>query len=121
MFDRDDGKPKGGTLTFATAVQDGDTVCAHHAAAKANSSACLEVTDTGRGMDDQTKSRIFEPFFTTKQYGKGTGLGLSVVYGIVECHGGYIEVNSTLGSGTTFCILFPSLSDARASDDRPQI
>jgi two-component system NtrC family sensor kinase len=67
----------------------------------------LEVIDTGMGIPSENLSKIFEPFFTTKEVGKGTGLGLSTVYGIVQEHGGTIEVQSTVGKGTTFTIKFP--------------
>ena len=70
----------------------------------------IRIRDTGPGMDPQTRQRIFEPFFTTKEVGQGTGLGLSISYGIIEQHGGKIEVESTLGSGTEFVINLPILA-----------
>ncbi len=68
---------------------------------------CLEVRDTGCGMEDEILERIFDPFFTTKEPGQGTGMGLAVVYGIVQRHKGYIVVHSRPGEGSTFTVLLP--------------
>jgi two-component system cell cycle sensor histidine kinase/response regulator CckA len=70
--------------------------------------AMLTISDTGLGMDQGTMDRIFEPFFTTKGMGRGTGLGLASAYGIMKGHGGYIDVDSKKGAGSTFLLFFPA-------------
>jgi signal transduction histidine kinase len=72
--------------------------------------AFIRVEDDGHGMDAPTKERIFEPFFTTKEVGQGTGLGLSVAHGIVQEHGGSIEVESTPEHGSRFSVFLPMAS-----------
>lgn len=83
-----------GTITIRTHRHGDDAVC-------------IEVSDTGKGIAPEHLTRIFEPFFTTKPIGKGTGLGLSLSYGIIDRHQGRIEVDSQVGTGTTFRIILP--------------
>ncbi len=71
------------------------------------------VSDTGPGMPPEIMEKVFDPFFTTKSIGQGTGLGLSVVYGIINKHNGYIEVNSRAGEGTTFSVTLPRMNEDR--------
>ncbi|MBI4418501.1 MAG: PAS domain S-box protein [Ignavibacteriales bacterium] len=71
----------------------------------------ISVSDTGSGMDEKTLQRVFEPFFTTKEPGKGTGMGLAMVYGIMQGHGGFVDVESAVGVGTTFRLYFPATND----------
>jgi signal transduction histidine kinase len=68
---------------------------------------CLTVSDTGVGMEESTLQKAFEPFFTTKPLGKGTGLGLSVVFGLMESHNGFIDIQSKPGQGAAISLFFP--------------
>jgi two-component system cell cycle sensor histidine kinase/response regulator CckA len=77
---------------------------------------CLSVTDTGTGIPADVLPHIYEPFFTTKKTGEGSGLGLSQVYGIVGQHGGYIDVRTEIGAGTTFFIYLPALAEMEPDD-----
>ncbi len=105
---RDAMKPNGGQLTIRTEGLDAEAVRKVGGVNAAEGRwAAIHVTDTGSGMDAETRKKIFEPFFTTKAAGEGTGLGLATVYGIVKQSGGYLFVDSEVGKGTTFSIYLP--------------
>jgi CheY-like chemotaxis protein len=105
-----DAMPQGGQLRVATeSAQFGETDARTDPEERAGEFVCLSVTDTGTGIAPDVLPRIFEPFFTTKEIGRGTGLGLATVYGIVKQHGGWIEVSSQVGEGSTFKVFLPAI------------
>jgi PAS domain S-box-containing protein len=115
-----DALPRGGKIRIATDNVSFDNVYrGEQTFIRPGRYVVLSVTDNGVGMDKETQMHIFEPFFTTKEMGKGTGLGLSTVYGIVKQVGGYVLVESEVGSGTTFKIYLPRVEGAEALGTTP--
>lgn len=114
-----DALPNGGKIVVSTSNDSNFSV--DNTESKSQRWLRISVSDNGTGMSEEVKARIFEPFYTTKDVGAGTGLGLATCYGIITQNGGHIEVDSTLGQGTTFHIYLPRVDDAittaRADED----
>ncbi len=108
-----DAMPEGGTLRFTTKRISGKKLQQQNPNAQANDYVHIAVSDTGRGMDEKTKTRVFDPFFTTKEKGSGAGLGLSVVYGILESYHGFVDVDSAVDQGTTMHVFLPLAASAK--------
>jgi two-component system cell cycle sensor histidine kinase/response regulator CckA len=107
LLNAGDAMPRGGTLTLESRNVTHREMSSSVFRPREGRYARLSFRDTGKGMDEKTLRRVFEPFFTTKEMGRGTGLGLASVYGTVKGHGGYVEVDSKPGKGSTFKIYLP--------------
>jgi len=116
-----DAMPTGGTLAISTSVELVDEREAHEHDASPGPYVVVSVTDTGQGMDAETRARAFEPFFTTKPLGKGSGLGLASVYGTVSQSGGFVRLESQVGVGTTVRIYLPAVQAGADLDGGPSL
>ncbi len=106
-----DAMESGGTLSIRVDERRvSDNIALTNPDAEPGDYVCIRVSDTGAGIPPNVLDKIFEPFFTTKPSGKGTGLGLSTVYSIIKSHGGFVDVRSELGRGTTFIVYVPTAS-----------
>lgn len=107
-----DAMPEGGVVTIATGSRVIDeSTQRSNPGIEIGTYATLAVRDSGTGMDEATQAQIFEPFFTTKPVGEGTGLGLATTFGIVKQHDGFIEVDSSPGTGTTITVFLPLIDE----------
>ena len=112
-----DAMPNGGTIFMQTSLAARTEVGQYFTGAEAERYACISVQDNGTGMTPEIKAHIFEPFYTTKERAKGTGLGLSVVYGVVNNHNGFVQVESEPGAGTTFHVYLPVEQDSARAEN----
>jgi CheY-like chemotaxis protein len=110
-----DAMPNGGEISIKAMPVTGEKLREHFPSADNRWYIDLNVSDTGIGIDENVRNQIFDPFFTTKEKGKGTGLGLSVVYGIVQAHRGFVNVESSIGHGTMFQLYFPVPQESSAA------
>lgn len=117
-----DATPDGGRVTISSSNITLDEVfCDSRTDLTPGEYVLLRVTDRGSGMNEETLRQAFEPFFTTKEVGRGTGLGLATVYGIVKQHGGFIDVESRLGEGSTFSIYLPAVDAPAATTEKDPV
>ncbi len=114
-----DAMPNGGRLSIETRnVTWDEEYCKSHLETEPGKYVVMSISDTGIGMDEQTRQHIFDPFFTTKETGKGTGLGLSIAFGILKSHGGKILCYSEPGQGTAFKIYLPASPSGHDLEER---
>ena len=121
-----DAMPEGGEILIETSIgvltesclvtKPGQQTSSNNTSS--NHYVCVTVTDTGVGIPEEVQQHIFEPFYTTKEVGKGTGLGLAVTFGVIQQAGGHIELQSTLGQGTTFEIYLPACHEPNRQEPK---
>jgi len=116
-----DAMPNGGKINIASSNRDLNAEIATAFGIPKGPYLAISVSDTGTGIDEDTKRKIFEPFFTTKPEGKGTGLGLAMVYGFVKQSGGHIQVDSTLDKGSIFTIFIPRVLEQPTKEEEAKL
>jgi two-component system NtrC family sensor kinase len=105
-------------INAAEAMEHGGELTIQTILPSTNGSIAIKITDTGYGIPDEYFNKLFDPFFTTKEVGHGTGLGLAISYGIIKEHNGRIEVESTVGEGSTFTIYLPIVTEDNKVDGK---